>query len=543
MLLLRTVKHLKLIQVLYRVRFKLHQPSVDVPKKLIQRNIVGQWVKPVSRPISLFGPMAFRFLNEEHTINGRKDWDNNLIGKLWRYNLHYFDDLNAVDSKIRVDWHLELFERWVNDNPPFIGSAWESYPTSLRIVNWIKWSLSGNDLNDECMNSLQLQVAWLLRRLEIHLLGNHLFANAKALVFAGLFFEGVEADIWLKKGLSLLEREVPAQILDDGGQFELSPMYHAIATEDLLDLLNLIRTYQTAMPVRWEFFVNSWRGIIDRMLRWLRVMSHPDNKISFFNDATLGIAASNIDLAQYMVRLGYATEHSMEDTVIYLEESGYIRIDKGAAVALLDVANIGPDYIPGHAHADTLTFELSLFGQRMVVNSGISCYGASQERLRQRGTAAHNTVVINAENSSEVWSSFRVARRARPYGLNIEEHDYFTSIKCSHDGYKRLRGKPVHNRTWVSYESKFEIYDEIDGAWHTAYVFVHFHPDVSVEIKSNTELTVKLLDNREINCSVSGGSMEILESTYHPEFGLSIMSKCLRIEFKDTSIRTVFSWD
>ena len=43
-------------------------------------------------------------------------------------------------------------------------------------------------------------------------------------------------------------------------------------------------------------------------------------------------------------------------------------------MALLDVARVGPDYLPGHAHADTLSFELSLYDRRTIVNCGISQY-------------------------------------------------------------------------------------------------------------------------------------------------------------------------
>ena len=72
-------------------------------------------------------------------------------------------------------------------------------------------------------------------------------------------------------------------------------------------------------------------------------------------------------------------------------------------VAMLDVGPIGPDYLPGHAHADTLSFELSLHGRRVLVNSGTSVYGIGAERLRQRGTAAHNTLTVDGADSSEVW--------------------------------------------------------------------------------------------------------------------------------------------
>ena len=63
-------------------------------------------------------------------------------------------------------------------------------------------------------------------------------------------------------------------------------------------------------------------------------------------------------------------------------------------------------------HADNLSFEWSLGEQRVLVNSGTSLYGVSSERHRQRKTKSHNTVEIDGFDSSEIWSGFRVARRA-----------------------------------------------------------------------------------------------------------------------------------
>jgi len=183
--------------------------------------------------------MTFRFLNETRRIV-EKPWGADVPSQLWRYNLHYFDDLNAFDAKARHRWHLEAIEHWILDNPPGSGDAWAPFPTSLRAVNWIKWALGGAVLEAPVAHSLAMQVRALSQRLEYHLLGNHLFANAKALVFAGLFFKGGEAERWLERGMTILARETPEQILADGGQFERSPMYHALALEDLLDLLNII---------------------------------------------------------------------------------------------------------------------------------------------------------------------------------------------------------------------------------------------------------------------------------------------------------------
>jgi uncharacterized heparinase superfamily protein len=191
-------------------------------------------------------------------------------------------------------------------------------------------------------------------------------------------------------------------------------------------------------------FIEAIRG----MLGWMRGMTHPDGGIGFFNDSAFGVAPSFSDLDGYAQRLGLTVPGVDSQGLAHLADSGFIRVSQGGAVALLDVGEIGPDYLPGHAHADTLSFELSLFGYRCIVNSGISCYGDGAERLRQRGTAAHSTVEIDGENSSEVWGGFRVARRARPFGLSAEQADEAILVACSHDGYKRLKGKPVHTRRW-----------------------------------------------------------------------------------------------
>jgi Uncharacterized protein conserved in bacteria len=144
-------------------------------------------VPPAAREPSLVGEGRFEFLGVQGALPD-VGWDSPKREKLWRYNQHYFDDLNALGAAARADWHQALLLQWIQANPPAIGTGWEPYPTSLRIVNWVKWSLAGNAFSSACVHSLAVQARWLRRRLEWHLLGNHLFANAKALVFAGALF-------------------------------------------------------------------------------------------------------------------------------------------------------------------------------------------------------------------------------------------------------------------------------------------------------------------------------------------------------------------
>jgi uncharacterized heparinase superfamily protein len=493
------------------------------------------------------GADAFIFLNRAGNLEGPADWNAPEHEKLWLYNLHYFDDLNAAEAAQRREWHRDLLQRWVRENPPAHGNGWEPYPTSLRVVNWIKWALTGNALEPGVTESLAIQVGWLARRLERHLLGNHILANAKALVFAGLYFEGKEADRWLSKGLALLDRELREQILSDGGHFERSPMYHAIILEDLLDLINLAASAQNGLT---QHRVPAWRRTVARMLEWLRLMCHPDGKIAFFNDAAFGVAPEYDALHAYAQRLGLNPE--LSDTVapvplpgggrlIVLDSSGYVRVELSGSVAILDLARVGPDYLPGHAHADTLSFELSYASQRIIVNSGCSTYALSPERLRQRGTPAHNTVAIDGRDSSEVWGAFRVARRARPFDKNIHVTESGAEISCAHDGYRCLPGKPVHRRLWRFCPRGITIRDEIDGPFTSAVAHYHLHPDIGMAFEGNTG-ALRLCDTEIARINVKRGSPEPIESTYYPEFGMDMPNQSLQIRFQGYESEIEFLW-
>jgi len=534
-LLFHTVKYLKFSQIWNRVNKKFLRFNTDLSPAPKLSKLVFRLQNPILCQQKIFGCETFQFLNQTNSIKTIVDWNNDSLDKLWLYNLHYFDDLNAIDSGKRTEWHDSLIQKWIEENSPGHGNGWEPYPSSLRIINWIKWSLLGADIKQDWHDSLAVQVRYLSQKLEYHVLGNHLFTNAKALIYAGLYFQGAEAEKWYKTGIKIFNKELQEQVLPDGGNFELSPMYHAIFLEDLLDIYNIHQAFNKQFPYD---IVNK----ITSMFDWLRAMCHPDGKVSFFNDSAIGIAPNLIELEEYAERLKTPLSKK-NDKLTHLCDSGYIRVQKDNLVALLDVAHVGPSYIPGHAHADTLSFELSLFDKRVIVNSGISCYGSSAERLRQRGTPAHNTVVINGENSSEVWSGFRVARRAKPFGLNINKLEDRLQVSCSHDGYKRLKGSPMHTRKWEISSNQLIVNDVITGNFQQAEARYHFHPDVTIELNEvDKKGFIYLRDNNKVYFEVQSGSLRIIDSTYHPEFGLSEDNKCLVLNFDSNQSKLRFFW-
>jgi uncharacterized heparinase superfamily protein len=519
------LRYLKRRQITGRVVFNLVKIKPDLREAPKIRNVSGHWEAPISKRISMLSSSKFNFLNAEYEISAPSDWNFRGLPKLWLYNLHYFDDLNAQGAPHRRYWHINILERWVNENRPGSGSGWESYPISIRTVNWVKFSLGGYTFNGKINNSLAVQFRYLMKRLEWHLLGNHLFSNAKALIFGGCYFHGDEAKSWLENGMAILEKEVPEQILGDGGHFERSPMYHALALEDLLDLLNLANTFPDAF-IPWERAVSSWSETIKRMGGWLMTMAHPDGEISFFNDAAIGIAASPPELYSYCDRLGIRLDE-YKSTVRYLDDSGYIRVEIGAAVLIVDVARIGPDYLPGHAHADTLSYELSLNGRRVLVNSGTSRYGLGPEREWQRSTGAHNTIEIDGQSSSEVWGGFRVARRAYPLGISVRRFGSVVVVEAGQDGYTRLPGRPIHWRRWTIGANQLEVYDRIEGGFSQAISRVYLHPDAQIET-SGTNGRICYLDGC-VYWNSTFNDIEIEGAVWHPGFGVSVGNKCLKM--------------
>ena len=444
----RTARHLRLRQVAGWARARWPVASGPVASRPVPvRQRTGEWIEGYLRPASMLHEGRVRLLNREATI---VDWNAPQRPRLWNYHLHYFED-----PRVPAEW----IARWMAENPVGVGAGWEPYPLSRRVVNWIRWRGRVGEEVTGFDESLAMQARALAGQVEYRLMANHLFANAKALVYAGTYFEGPEAEGWLALGLSLLDEEMREQVLADGGHFERSPMYHALVLEDLLDLEGL----RLAYPGVWELRTD-WLRAMTRMAGWLRAMTHPDGGIAFFQDAGLGGAPSDRALVSYAERLGLDLAG-----VATLSDSGYRRLERGELVVLFDGGGVGPCYQPGHAHAGTLSLELSWRGERVVVNSGTSTYEEGAERAFERSTAAHATVRVDGRDSSEMWGAFRVGRRARVTARR--EGEGWT--EATHDGYA-----PVRHRRRVTVDgASVTVADSLTGGELLEWFFP-LHPGV-----------------------------------------------------------------
>jgi hypothetical protein len=400
----------------------------------------------------------FVFLNLKHKFNNKIDWNFNKYGKLWSYNLNYFDFLNqkSITHVIGVDLILDYVK-----NHSILKDGLEPYPISLRNINWIKFLAHNNYKNKKIDEFLYSSYITLSSKLEFHLLGNHILENAFSLLFGAYYFQN---EALYTKSNKILIKELDEQTLKDGGHFELSPMYHQIILTRLLDCIQLIKLNSEWKKDDLLSFLEAKSSL---MISWLHNITYENGNIPMVNDATFNIAPNSGKLFSYAKYLGIQNQN------IPLSDSGYRKILSKHYELFIDVGDVGPDYQPGHAHSDTFNFELIKNGNPIFVDTGISTYEKNAIRQYERATHSHNTVKIGSKEQTQVWGGFRVAKRARITHL-IEKPNL---IEASHDGY--LSNGYKHTRAFLWGEKYLILKDKINRSTsNNAKAYFHLHSSV-----------------------------------------------------------------
>ena len=541
-----TVRHLKWIQWRYRLKNALQSAYYRRFPALARRTLLRRLparieCNPDGKRVSWFDKRydgkrgmfsvadilqgRFTFLHCSKQFDGPICWTNPGFSYLWDFNLHYFEYLRALDplwdsispeeSDRAAEAAKRFLDEWIDRNPFPESPAWHPYPLSLRIIHWIKLFVNHNHLaTAKALESLYLQLLFLENSLEKHLLSNHYWENARALLFGGLFFGGRDSDRWRETGAGILLREVREQILPDGGHYERSPMYHCIVLEGLLDTY----AYLTAMDRDTAWLT----PVIGKMCEWLDDVTCPDGSFPLFNDAALGISATPdeiLDNAALMV--GYERKMRFENV---RDRDQFDVLDAAPFFCVVDGAPIGPDYNPGHAHSDNFTYELFFQGQRLAVDAGTFSYDVNPARIASRSTAEHNTVVINGLEQSEVWGGFRVARRSNPTLSRAGRCGEYLVFQGEYANRVDPRQRITHERIIILKPSRWMLVWDTIQARHAiqARSLCRFAPGWTVEAESggyalrHSGLETVCLYPLQVTGSC------IRESRYAPEFGKSL---------------------
>lgn len=472
----RTIRQLSLAQVVHRARLRGQRAVVRRSGRRTERLLTGRVPAEVGWPEG-FTPIDARLtwpplaeieggeltlLGRRHVVGRPWDWHQQDTEQLWRYHLHYWDwawGLVHADDRLRArDQFRLLLTSWSDQTHLGEGDAWAPYVAALRAWSWCGQYdelVRGTDLEKPMVEMLCLHRGYLATHLELDVGGNHLVKNLKALLGLAVFL----SDEPLKeRSLRRLEREVARQILSDGGHYERAPAYHCQVLGDLLDLQCLLGD---SCP--------GWLSTaVERMQCWLGLVLLPDGTVPLLND---GYPVSGEELEQ----LGPGPPAG--EGSLLLADSGLAVLRRGDLFVLADVGLPCPAELPAHAHADTLGFLLYAGATRLVGEVGTSTYASGEVRAYERGTAAHSTVQIDGQDSTEVWGAFRAARRARPTVLEVVDEFGASRLSASHDGYARLSGSPGHIRRWTLTASSLRVEDTVTGAGeHDLTVRLHGTP-------------------------------------------------------------------
>jgi uncharacterized heparinase superfamily protein len=484
---------------------------------------------------------SFSFLNVVRETGWPPRWDREDLPKHWLFNLHYFDFIWALEFE---DARFLVMD-WIETCKLSRGrTGWDSYPISLRLMNLSAYFFSAHRDRTEAdapfrnmlWESIFLQAEWLGRHMETNVGGNHLIENVSTLALAGSCFNGAEAGAWFRKGCRLLAKEIARQVLPDGAHVGRSPMYQCRMTYVLATLLN------TGDPRLAELV----REPLCRMAEELSLVCHPDGDIALFNDSASAVYNRPIPLVEYVAKLtGTKIAKAGSGTGAFgLSSIGFYGAGTGkGAYVIVDAGPGHHRFIPGHGHGGMFGFELSWGGRRCVVDGGVYDYAAGEMRNYCKSTRAHNTVEIGGCDQNEYWDVFRVASLGLTRDVWFEKTATGFRVSGWHDGYRRLPGRPRHERQMIWHsQALLMVRDRVTAAQNIqAVTRLHLHPDCKIRSADERNAVVEVGDVAVRIVFAGPGRLQVEKSFYCPEFGKKLDNQALAYTCEGSDLSSAFA--
>ena len=414
---------------------------------------------------------------------------------IWELNRHQWmvrlAQATAFTGETRYGkYAVDQMLNWIDANPIGRGINWaSSLEVALRVISW-SWVmallrhsdvLAGTALTT-ILASVHAHANHVQRYLSHYYSPNtHLTGEALGLFYAGcLFPQFADARRWRDTGADTLVTQATRQITADGVYFEQSTCYQRYTCDIYLHFLLLAGRSGVAVPAHV-------RQRVARLVDFVAELGARDGTLPNIGDAdggwllplarreaddcrgTLSVAAAVLDRPDWSdtvtpERLWLTNSAPVAGSAAIRRESklytegGYAILRSGAHEVLVDVGPLGAF---GHGHADLLSVQCSIHGERCLVDAGT--YGYTVEpawRDYFRGTTAHNTVAVDgrsqaAPNGPFGWQS-RPAVRIREWQSNTTT----SVIDAEHDAYAGI----THRRRVVAVaDGPFVIVDDLLG--------------------------------------------------------------------------------
>ncbi len=513
----RTVSHFKTAQLGAKFQYRLVKFCYDkhIFPLPIQKNLSVHFLDliPSICSNSTFSKGNFSFLNREAKFQSTVNWNFSDYGQLWNIRLNSLDYLSNLE--INVEEGKMLLQNYVKDIKQN-RTRYDSHCASLRIINIIKFCSRNQVDISEVNKFIFSQSIYVRKNAEVHLQNNHLLENGFALLFASHYFEQEKL---FKYSAKIIEHSLDQQILNDGSHFELCPMYHLWVVNRLLECMQILR--------KSLFKVKPLLSIIEKkvslMLGWIIQMQFGNGSLPAINDSSEGYGPSISAI------LKIASDLGLKASIVPLKESGFRKFKNRNFEMLVDVNGLTPSEAPGHSHADTFHFIMHVFGDPFIIDTGISTYEPSKQRLYERSTAAHNSVTVNGLNQSELYGTFRAGRRAKVNLLRFNPKE----LEASHTGYQHLGIK--HTRTFTFDHDKVTIRDVVSGKPGIK-CSAYLHVDKKNRVVQNgNQLISKFVKIHFENSS----AIEVKDNFYSIAFGKLLPCHVVKTDFSDELITTI----
>jgi uncharacterized heparinase superfamily protein len=274
---------------------------------------------------------------------------------------------------------------------------------------------------------------------------------------------------FLTRALRVLPQELARQVLPDGSHCERSPAQLVAALQDLTEIRALLQAAQAQPPAALPV-------AIERMALALRLLRHGDGGLALFN----GTKEETPALVELVLTQAGRTGRAAGA----LTDGGFHRMQAGRSVLLIDCGAPAPARVDRFAHAGTLSFELSIGRDRLIVNCGAAPASQGAWRDAMRATAAHSTLVIGDTSSSELRPG-GLGRRPDKVDVYRQEANGAHLLEASHDGYLKPFGA-LHRRRLYMAESGEDIRgeDAVEAPSPQPYTIrFHLHPGVDATMQ------------------------------------------------------------
>jgi uncharacterized heparinase superfamily protein len=341
-------------------------------------------------------------------------------------------------------------------------------------------------------------------------------AAARIAVLRGLIY--AEALLFapgkrLAQALSRLETELARQVRPDGGHISRSPERQLAVLRDLVDIRLALRAAAAEVP-------ESLTQAIDRMAPMLRFFRHGDGALALFNDSHEG--------ESWLIDVVLTQSEARGKPLASAPHTGFERVQAGRSMLLFESG--GPEPLAADcAFAGTLSFELGIGKERLVVN----CGGGPTEDPRwgaaMRATSAHSTLSLAETNSTEIAFTRAGAtykHRANAIAGGRDEADGSVWIERGHDGYVAKFGFVHRRKLYVASggddvrgEDILEAPADGKGARkrrkpRAVAIRFHLHPSVQATLLQDGGVLLRLPSGAGWRFAARGGTIRLDESIY-----------------------------